>query len=207
MKNRCYQKFAAVLILLFSFSAFSSAETTGPGEVVRNAVEEILVILRTEGLDQAARQARIEKIVDEQFDFRTMSQSVLATHWQKASKEERERFAEFFSQYLENTYMTAIDSAYTDQYVEYGEVKMKGDRAIVKTDIVSESKKIPVDYKMKLNGDKWFAYDVVIEGVSLVNNYRNTFASIIKTDGMQGLLDSLETKIKRYKETQASETN
>ncbi|MEQ8662707.1 MAG: ABC transporter substrate-binding protein, partial [Gammaproteobacteria bacterium] len=126
------------------------------------------------------------------------SQSVLASNWQEATPEEKRQFVEFFSQYLEDTYRTKIES-YTDQSVEYLGEHIRKDRATVDTEIVTTSTRIPVTYRLKNNDGEWFAYDVIIEGVSLVNNYRNTFNAIIKAEGMSGLLLDLEGRIDDYK--------
>jgi len=83
--------------------------------------------------------------------------------------------------------------------VKYGEEKITGDRAKVETFIVTQNTHIPVTYKLRRNEGKWFAYDVVIEGVSLVSNYRNTYSGIVKTEGIGGLLDSLQGSIENYK--------
>ena len=127
-----------------------------------------------------------------------MSQSILATNWRKASKEEKRQFVEFFSQYLEATYREKIE-AYTNQGIDYLSEQIRGDKAVVDTVIRTDATQIPVSYKLKLNDDGWYAYDVVIEGVSLVNNYRSTFNAIVKSGGMSGLLIDLEGRISRYK--------
>ena len=105
---------------------------------------------------------------------------------------------EYFAQYLEATYRDKIE-AYTNQRVEYMNESVRGDRAVVDTIIMTDATQIPVTYKLKLNDEGWFAYDVVIEGVSLVNNYRSTFSAIIKSEGMEGLLTDLQGRIERYK--------
>ena len=128
-----------------------------------------------------------------------MSQSVLATNWQSASTEEKRQFVEFFSQYLEDTYRNKIE-AYTNQRVEYLSEQIRRDRAVVDTEIVTDTTRIPVTYRLKNNQGQWYAYDVIIEGVSLVSNYRNTFNAIIKAEGMDGLLLDLEGRIANYKD-------
>jgi phospholipid transport system substrate-binding protein len=170
-----------------------------PTETVKEAVGEVLKVLSDERLNREQRWAEIGAIIDARFDFRSMSQSILATNWRTATAEEKQRFVGFFSQYLEDTYRTKIE-AYTGQRVEYLGEQVRKDRAIVDTQIVTEANRIPVTYRLKNNDGEWFAYDVVIEGVSLVNNYRNTFAAIIKAEGMDGLLLDLEGKIAAYKE-------
>lgn len=171
-----------------------------PTERVRATVDEIIAILKDPAWTRQERWARIGDIIDARFDFRSMSQSVLATNWRASSKEEKRQFVEFFSQYLEDTYREKIE-AYTNQRVEYRKETVKDDRAVVDTVIVTDTTEIPVTYRLKNNDGEWFAYDVVIEGVSLVNNYRNTFDAIVRSEGMDGLLKDLEGKIADYKET------
>ena len=141
-----------------------------PTERVREAISEILTVLKNEDLDRDARWREVGRVIDAGFDFRSMSQSILATNWQAATKEEKRRFVEYFSQYLEATYREKIE-AYTNQRVEYVNESIRGPRAVVDTIIKTDATQIPVSYKLKLNDDdQWYAYDVVIEGVSLVNN-------------------------------------
>ena len=173
-----------------------------PTEVVRQGVEEVLAVVKDKSMEPAERRRAIgrkmREVVDRHFDFRSMSQSVLAIHWQKASAYERERFVEFFAEHLEQTYLDAIES-YTDEKIRYSAERIEGNRAVVDTTIRSAKAETPVSYKMKLNDGEWFVYDVVIENASLVNNYRTLYAGIIKTEGIGGLLDSLEGKIQAYK--------
>ena len=119
---------------------------------------------------------------------------MLATRWQSATAEEKRQFVDFFSQYLEDTYRRKIE-LYTDQEVRYLDERVNGNRAEVSTVIVTNSTEIPVLYKMRLKEGKWYAYDLVIEGVSLVNNYRGTFAAIAQTSGVRGVLMSLQSRL------------
>jgi phospholipid transport system substrate-binding protein len=186
------------LLLILTCLVPVPAATSTPTEEVKKTIDKILLILKNQALNWGGRQAKIRAIVDERFDFRSMSQSVLATHWKKATPVERDRFVEFFSQYLEHTYMAQIEK-YSDHYVKYTNEKISGNRAIVDTFIVADTVEIPVNYRLRLNDGEWFAYDVVIEGVSLVNNYRNIYSAIVKTEGISGLLDRLEEKNEELK--------
>ena len=190
----------SLIVLVLSISVASSvlAAVSGPTDHVRATVNGILAILRDSQLDWYSKQLSIEAIIDRQFDFQTMSQSVLATNWKKATPEERKRFVEFFSQYLQHTYTDKM-RYYTNEHVRFGEEKVTGERATVDTYIVTEKVDIPVTYKLRLNEDKWFAYDVIIEGVSLVRNYRDTYSVIVQSEGIGGLLQSLESSIDKYK--------
>lgn len=165
---------------------------------VEQTIDAIVKVLHADGTDREVKWQQIGAIIDEGFDFQSMSQSVLARNWQAATKEEKRQFVEFFSQYLEETYRAKIES-HTNQRVDVLKETVRGERAIVNTAIVTDAGSIPVDYKLKLNGDTWFAYDVVIEGISLVNNYRNTFDAIVKSEGMDGLLRDLEGRIARHR--------
>jgi len=188
---------ALTLLCGIALTGTVRAEMT-PTEAVKEAIGEVLVILKNETYDREQRWAEIGKIIDARFDFRSMSQSVLASNWQEATTEEKRQFVEFFSQYLEDTYRTKIES-YTNQSVEYIGEHIRKDRATVDTAILTDAARIPVTYRLKNNDGTWFAYDVIIEGVSLVNNYRNTFNAIIKAEGMNGLLIDLEGRIADYK--------
>jgi len=170
-----------------------------PTQTVKEAVSGVLKILKDDRLNREQRWLEIGKIINTRFDFRSMSQSILATNWRTATAEEKRRFVEFFSQYLEDTYRTKIE-AYTGQRVDYLGEQVRKDRAIVDTQIVADKVRIPITYRLKNNDGEWFAYDVVIEGISLVNNYRSTFSAIIKSEGMDGLLLDLEGRIASYKE-------
>lgn len=185
------------LLLVAPPAAF--ADVGSPTERVREAVDLILAVVTDQRMDADTRQRRVRGIIDNRFDFQSMSQSVLATHWRRAAPEERQQFVAFFSQYLENIYLDAIKS-YTDERIEYTGEKIRGDRATVDTEIVSGGTRTPVSYRMRANNGQWYAYDVVIENVSLVSNYRSTFASIIQTDGISGLLGDLQGRIKKYKQ-------
>lgn len=176
--------------------AFAHAAQT-PTQRVEQTIAAIVEVLKQEGAGRAEKWREIGVIIDEGFDFRSMSQSVLARNWQAASKEEKRQFVEFFSQYLEETYRSKIES-YTNQRVEVTKETIKGPRAVVNTVIRTDASTIPVDYKLKNNDGTWYAYDVVIEGVSLVNNYRNTFDAIVKAEGMDGLLRDLEGRIAKH---------
>ena len=187
-------------ILLLTGHLALAADYSTPMGRVKDSVERVLGVLHDTSLDRETQWKRIAVVIDESFDFRSMSQSVLSTHWRRATLEERERFVEFFSQYIEETYRDKIQ-AYTDQKIVYENETVNGDRAVVDMSIATGTSKIPVSFKLKDNGGDWYAYDVVIEGVSLVNNYRNTFSAIAKNEGMDGLLSDIQRRIDHYKST------
>ena len=186
------------VLVLVSLS-LAAAEFATPTERVKDTVERVIFILKDNTMEREVRWARISAVIKNSFDFRSMSQSVLATNWKKASPEEQERFTEFFTQYIEETYRDKIE-AYTDEEVIFRNETIRGNRATVETVIVTSSTEIPVDFKLRNDEGEWLAYDVVIEGISLVSNYRNTFSAIVKNEGMDGLLSDIQRRINKYKE-------
>ena len=178
--------------------------TVSPTDRVKQAVEGILVVLQDGKLAREDRWEQIGSIIRRRFDIENMAQSVLATNWKKATLEEKRDFIEFFSQYLENTYRNKIEG-YTNEEVVYSTETVRGERATVETSIVTETVDVPVVYKMRQNDGDWFAYDVVVEGVSLVRNYRDTFAAIVRSEGIDGLLLNLQDSIAKSKSEQGSE--
>ena len=171
---------------------------TGPRAEVQSTVDAIMALLQNGDISAEKRKEEISAMVRGRFDFRTMSQGVLATNWKKASPDEKERFTELFSRLLETTYRERID-AYNNERVEYLNEKIKGKKATVDTLVVTTDVEIPVQYKMLNKGDGWLAYDVVVEGVSLVRNYRDSYRDIVKKEGMDGLLARMEEKIEELK--------
>ncbi len=184
-----------------SFIPTVSANTPTPTEVIKTAVEQVISVLQEKDTVVDERWQRISLIIAKNFDFQSMSQSVLATHWKKATPEEQRQFADYFSQYLENVYRSRIES-YSNQSVRYTGETVRDNKAVVNTFIVTDTAEIPVSYKLKLDNGKWSAYDMLIEEVSLVNSYRTTFSSIVQSEGMDGLLNDLQRKIAKYKAQQ-----
>jgi phospholipid transport system substrate-binding protein len=180
------------LMMTLASMAFAAGNAT---ESVRTSVDAIIGILKDAGLDKPAKRDKIRVVIAERFDFRAMSQRTLATNWKKASKEEQQQFIELFAELIQNTYIGRVE-AYTNEEVKYPGEKVTNDRAVVDTLIVTSSKEIPVTYKLYLKGDRWLVYDVNIEGVSLISNYRNSYQEIVKREGLTGLLAKMEEKVK-----------
>jgi phospholipid transport system substrate-binding protein len=178
---------------MLAFPASGSAETS-PTQTVHESVDAILALLRDHTLEQADRRAKIRAHIKTRFDFEAMSQRTLATNWKNASEQERQQFIDLFSQLIENTYIGKIE-AYTDEKVEYPGEKVKGSKAVVETLIISASADIPVDYRLYKKDDTWWVYDVIIEGVSLISNYRSSYQEIVKDEGFGGLLARMQEKV------------
>ncbi|KJU87154.1 Toluene tolerance [Candidatus Magnetobacterium bavaricum] len=173
--------------------------TQAPRDLITGMVNDVLAVLNDPALkgDDKLQQRRgkIRAAVQDRFDFAEMSQRTLAVHWQKRTEEEKKEFAALFSNLLEGAYINKIER-YSNEEVRIIEEKTEGGLSIVKTEVITQKAKIPIDYRLKpVSGDKgWKVYDVVIEGVSLVNNYRTQFQSIINTKGYNALVKTLKEK-------------
>ncbi len=185
-------------LLIYGFVTVAVQASQGPKAQVENTVNAVLETLKDDSLDRDSKRDKIRILIKARFDFDTMSQRTLATYWKKATDEERERYIDLFSKLLEWTYIGRIE-AYTNETVKFTGEKIKNNRAMVDTFIVTASTEIPIDYKMLKNGDQWLVYDVIIEQVSLVRNYRSSYRSIVKKEGMSGLLDKMEKKVQQLK--------
>ncbi len=197
-------KFLAAIILTIAIPVLcqvaSAAAVTDPVVFIKEAVDEIISILQDEKLaapaHKAERKKRVVTIVEKKFDFREMSMRSLAKHWQARSPEEQDRFVLLFKQLLENTYITKVET-YSGEKVLFKKAAVQGNRAIVYSDLVRKNVQTPVNYKLKKQDDSWVVYDVEVEGVSLVNNYRTQFASILSKEDFPELIAKLEERVSK----------
>lgn len=192
-------RFAALFLLgLFFTSSLPAAATVTPSARIKETVDNILEVLKNPVLDKQQRRIHVREIVRRRFDYESMSQVILAASWRKATLPQREQFITLFRELLEQTYYSAMDS-YRNQSVRMGRERQKGKLAEVQTYIVSSNKEVPVSYKLRLRKDDWYAYDVTVDGVSLVSNYRTSFRNLVKQKGMDGLLAELAEKVATLK--------
>lgn len=199
-----YLKFFSVIILVVAFSVvfhgISRAAANDPVVFIKDAVDEIIAILQDEKLAgpnrKAERKNRVVAIVEKKFDFREMSMRALARHWKDRSPAEQDRFVSLFRTLLENTYIAKIDT-YSGEKVVFKKGAVQGNKAIVYSDLIRKNIETPVNYKLKNSDDRWMVYDVEVEGVSLVNNYRTQFASILSKESFAGLIAKLEEKVSK----------
>lgn len=183
--------------LLVLGSVLVMASIKGPGEQAKETIDAVIDTLRNESLELSEKRDKVKSLIEERFDFREMSKWTLARSWRQASPEEKERFVELFKEQLGNTYLSAIKE-YQNETVSVVREKIRDDQKYAQVDTVihGPNQEIPVDYKLYLKGDEWQVYDVVIEGVSLIRNYRSSYQSIIRRQGISGLLAQMEEKLK-----------
>lgn len=184
-----------VVLVLCSQTAVSA--TPDPTEQLRPFLNKVTSTLSDPGLKAMSKHEqshRVIKVVRERFDFREMSKRVIGQQWRTLSEKEQGEFENLFTQLLQYAYVGKIED-YSGQQVQFTQQRIKGERAEVQTLLVDKNKSIPVSYIMLLRGDQWMAYDVVVEGVSLIRNYMEQFSEILRKDGYPGLVKQIEAKI------------
>jgi phospholipid transport system substrate-binding protein len=188
----------AVVAVLFTVVVVPDVWAGPPTEQLRRSIDLVLKILSDPELKKEARTAErrtaIRRVANEIFDFGEISQRSLGRHWQARTPAEREEFIRLFGDLLEHSYIAKIEGFSGEKIAYAGEV-LDGDQAVVKTRIVTkQGTEIPVDYRMFVTGERWRAYDVNIEGISLVANYRTQFNAIVQRTGYPDLVAKLRAK-------------
>ncbi|MCL5022679.1 MAG: ABC transporter substrate-binding protein [Nitrospirae bacterium] len=189
-----------VMLLWFAISpALSSPSAAGePTNELKQTVDAILGVVTNKELKKpgkaAERRAKIRRLANERFDFGEMAKRSLAQQWKKRTPEEQKEFVRLYTDLIENTYVGKIER-YEGEKIAYGEEKIDGDYALVKTEVITtKGTEVPIDYRMLKEGNQWKIYDVIVEGVSLVNNYRTQFSSIIRSSSYGELVKRLKSK-------------
>jgi phospholipid transport system substrate-binding protein len=182
---------SCLLILLFSTSGFALPQ---PQARVKQMVDSILGVLQHPDLNAEEKKAQVSGRVQEYLNVQSMSRRTLGSYWEGATEEQRQNFSALFVRILEGTYLSRIDD-YSAGTVQYLKQRVKDNKAIVDTVIVSKELEIPVQYKMIYDADSWQVFDLVIEGVSLVKNYRSSYGEIIRQAGYDGLLALMGEKV------------
>jgi phospholipid transport system substrate-binding protein len=186
------------LSLILQTAAPAPARAGVPTEQLRGCIDRVLKLVgdpanRREPARE--RRAALRKIADEIFDWEETSKRSLGTHWQGRTPAEREEFVRLFADLLERSYLTKIE-LYDGEKIGYTGDTIAGDQAVVRTRIVNKhGSEMSVNYKMRRRaGERWKVYDVEIEGVSLVANYRSQFNSLLRRSTYPDIVRALRTK-------------
>jgi len=173
--------------------SFAGSEITGK---LKSTIDKVIAIVKDENLrkDKQGRRVALRKAIDERFDYRQMVMRSLAKNWDLRSDQERQQFIGLFKSLLENSYASKLES-YSDEKINYLSEVIKGKYALVKTEVVRPSSSIIVDYKLIQESGDWQVYDFVIEGVSMIRNYRSQFTKIIRKDSYEVLVQKLTDKM------------
>lgn len=169
-----------------------------PTDQLKGSIDKIIPILGDPALkaDSKAKERRsaIRAVADDIFDFTESARRSLGRHWERLTGPEREEFATLFGDLLERTFLSKLET-YGGEQIAYTGESVNGDLATVKTKIITKKgAELPVDYQILRRGDRWFVYDVYVDGVSLIANYRAQFSKIIQTSSYRELVRKIKTK-------------
>ena len=189
----------SIFIFLVMLGQTAPARGATPADSIKQTTDKIMAILADHSLlppeKAGERKKKIREAVNERFDWGEMSKRALGRHWQKRTEQEKEAFSAMFAKLLEGAYMEKVVN-YSGQKVIYENEHIDGDYGEVTAKIfTSKNEEISVEYRLKKKAEDWLVYDVSIEGVSLVNNYRTQFNNILRNTSFQGLMKRLEEKV------------
>ncbi len=186
------------LLLWFGTVSVSGIARASVTDEVKQTVDEVVRIVSDKELkkpqNEKKRRQELKAAIGKIFDYTEMAKRSLARHWKERSPAERKEFVQLFEILLENSYAGKIES-YNQERIVYLKESVEGEYAEVKSKVVTPKRdEYALDYRLLNEGGKWMVYDVVIEGVSLVSNYRSQFNRIIAGHGYNELLKKLRTK-------------
>ncbi|PIX76162.1 MAG: hypothetical protein CO164_06240 [Rhodocyclales bacterium CG_4_9_14_3_um_filter_68_10] len=194
--------FALTLLVQASWggAAVATAADLAPDALVRNVTSEVLTIVRSDRELQAGSHKRAIDLVETKilphFDFTAMTALAMGREWRSATPEQRRQLTAEFRTLLVRTYSNAL-TAYKNQSVEFKPFRMQAGETdvVVRSQVVQPgAKPVTIDYNLEKTPEGWKVYDVVVGGVSLVTNYRSTFAQEVRSGGIDGLIRSLQAK-------------
>jgi phospholipid transport system substrate-binding protein len=192
-------KYLILLSLLFSAQTTCAAQVQAPDALARSVSEEVLALIRADKEIQAGNTKKILELVEAKvlphFDFAAMTRLAMGRNWRDANAEQQQRLMGEFRTLLVRTYTTAL-TQYKNQPVDFKPVRMAANDVdvVVQSLIKQPGTPVAIDYSMARSDSGWKVYNVKIEGVSLVETYRNTFNSEIRKHGVDGLIKSLADK-------------
>jgi phospholipid transport system substrate-binding protein len=167
---------------------FSEAATD-----LKLTVDQVLEIVTDENMksDVQSRRLALRKVIGQRFNFQQMAMRTLDNVWGSRSRKEQTQFTRLFKKLLEKSYMHMIEN-FQGGKVHFLSERVKGNYAFIKTNIVSPGRTIAIHYKLKRVGKEWRVYDFLVQGVSMVRNYRFQFTKVIRQESFKGLLKRLE---------------
>ena len=169
-----------------------------PTDQVRQYTDQVIKILEDPALQSADKRVAVRKAAGEIFDVQETAKRALGRHWQGRTPAEREEFVQLFADLLERTYINKID-LYRGERLVYTSEAVDGEYATVRAKVVTKQRgDIPVDAKMLRHGDRWLVYDIAVEGISLIANYRAQFDRIIRSASFKELVTRLKTKREEF---------
>jgi phospholipid transport system substrate-binding protein len=190
--GRYHARVFCILISLFALSPAHGAWAGPPSDQLRTGVDRVFKILGEPELkgDEKVNQRRTAIVIaaHEIFDFGEMAKRSLGPHWARRTLAEREEFVRLFTELVQRSYISKVDQHGAAKMVVQGET-VDGDYAVVRTTLpLGQGREMPIDYRMHSTDDRWQVYDLSIDGISLVGNYRAQFNKIIRTSSYEALV-------------------
>jgi phospholipid transport system substrate-binding protein len=197
-----YRRPLAIAAVLGATLVAGAAFAGPPTEQLKSEIDRVVKTLDDPNLKGDAktveRRSRVRSIANNIFDWAETARRSLARHWQPLSDGQREEFVKLFGDLLERSYISKIE-LYGGEGILYVGESIDGNQAAVRTKITTkQGTDVPIEYRMIRRGDRWMVYDVVIESVSLVSNYRTQFNKIIQTSSYQELVKKMKTKQEEF---------
>jgi phospholipid transport system substrate-binding protein len=167
----------------------------GPAtDQLRTYTDQVMKILQNPSMTLAERREAVRHLAEDVFDVTETAQRALGQHWQQRTPAEREEFVKLFANLLEQTYISRIDE-FGGEKLTYVSEQIDGDRGVVRARITTRNgTEVPVESRVLLKGNRWLIYDILIENLSLISNYRSQFDRVIRTTSYQELVKRLQTK-------------
>lgn len=196
MKNKFRIMILAMAVLGLLVSA-AMAET--PTAFVKGLLDQVIALQNNPSLDKAARARAIRQIIQRSFDFNLMAQNSLGSAYGRLSAGQRQEFASTFTYLFQDSYTRMVLEFLKKETIKYDQERKEGRGARVNTQMVRTNETIPVDYLMRPQGQGWLLYDVVVDGVSILDNYERQFAQVMRTNSFEFLLNRMKTQVKALK--------
>ncbi len=188
-------KTLVVAVLVLGLAATPVLAAT-PKSYVQNILDEVMAIQRNPGTSEAARARAINGIIKRSFDFPYMAQDSLGPAYGSLSSAQRQEFTNVFSELFQASYTNMVLRFLKRETVEYGRETQSGDRARLKTTLIRANDTIPVEYLMLQKGGGWLLYDVIVDGVSILNKYKSGFAREIQARSFDSLMQKMRAQLK-----------
>jgi len=166
-----------------------------PMDTAKAGVDRVVAVAGDKGLELEAKKEKIRNLIGEFFDFDVLSRLTLGRYWKKFKPDQQQAFVSLYRTLLENVYMDRILTYAGEKVVFEKEIMHSKKKAEIKSKVITGSNEIPINYRMVIRGKEWKVYDVVIEGVSMVRNYRSQFNEILAKQSPDQLIETLKKRV------------
>ncbi len=183
---------------MLAFAFVGSAAAVTPKEQIQSAIEQVVTILKDPNLKSEAKKKerleRLRQVIFPKFDFTEMAKRSLGANWQRRTPEEQREFARLFTELIESSYINNLDSYNGEKVTVTGEKQDQGFAQVNTKIVANNGEQYSVEYKLYQAGNDWKVYDVVIENISIVNNYRSQFTRVIARSSFEDLMRKMKDK-------------